>query len=185
MPARQTKLAKAAGAVTKRRSSRYAIRWTNPISNEVVHIRITHTVSYLVSGQDHIEVQVRNPQGARLPITETGYRSHFIPTTELINAGGPVTFVTAWIDKEAKSRDWQRRESTRAQGNLFDWAEHRATISKPMPKQKSLKTGAVPRRRVVADPDHIADLEMTDGQKARRMAARERGKPPKPPRGVE
>ena len=59
------------------------------------------------------------PKRAPIPITETGYRSHFIDTLDLINAGGAVTFVTAWLDREAKSKDWQNREFKLRQGDLF------------------------------------------------------------------
>ena len=42
-----------------------------------------------------------------------------------------------------------------------------------------------PRRRVVPDPDHVADLERNDGQMRKRMAARDRGKPVTKPRGLD
>ena len=60
------------------------------------------------------------PKRAAIPITETGYRSHFIDTLELINQGGVVTFVTAWLDREAKSKDWQNRELASRQLDLFN-----------------------------------------------------------------
>lgn len=56
---------------------------------------------------------------APIPITETGYLSHFIATVELVNAGGAVTFVTAWLDREASSKAWRKREFARRQGDLF------------------------------------------------------------------
>ena len=42
------------------------------------------------------------PSGAVLPITETGYRSHFLAATEVIAAGGPVRYVLAWLDREGE-----------------------------------------------------------------------------------
>ena len=57
-------------------------------------IVIRHELDYLWKGTSHIEVHVVRPKRAAIPITETGYRSHFIDTLELINAGGVVTFVT-------------------------------------------------------------------------------------------
>ena len=185
MPAPRTTLQKTSREITKRDSTRYMIAWTNPISNETIQIRITHTRGYLAAGQDHIEVRVQKPRGARLPITETGYRSHFISATELINAGGPVTFVTAWIEREAKSRDWQKHESARAQGNLFDWADQAKQVAKRQPRATTAKRTPTPRRRVVPDPDHVADLELSDSQRGKRMAARDRGKPVAKPKGVE
>ena len=42
-------------------------------------------------------------------------------------------------------------------------------------------TRRTPARRVTPDPDHTADLEMSDGQRMKRMADRARGKPVKRP----
>lgn len=163
--------------ITKRRpaSSRYEIAWHNPVTTETVKIRITHTRDYLARGQDHIEIEARNPQRAALPITETGYRSHFMPALELVNAGGPVSFVTAWIERETKSKAWLAAATAKAQGDLFGWADSK--------REATAKKRTAPRRRVVPDLDAIADREFSDGQRAKRMAQRDRGKTPKPPRG--
>lgn len=53
---------------------------------------------------DHIELRT-NPR-APLPVTETGYKSHFIPTGTVEAHGGAVTFVTDWLDHEAKKQGW-------------------------------------------------------------------------------
>ena len=70
------------------------------------------------------------PKKAPLPISETGYRSQFVSPLELVNDGGPVVFVTAWLDREAKSKEWQKRQAVRSQGDLFQWAEARTEIGK-------------------------------------------------------
>ena len=62
---------------------------------------------------------MEHPKRAAIPITETSYRSHFIGTLELINAGGAVTDVIAWLDREAKSKTCIARELRDAQGDLF------------------------------------------------------------------
>ena len=59
------------------------------------------------------------PKRASIPITETGYRSHFIDSEELSLAGGPVAFALARLDAEANSKEWQKREFVRRQGDLF------------------------------------------------------------------
>lgn len=110
--------------------SRYEIEWHNPVSNGLVRIRITHARNYLSSGSDHVEIESINPKRAPLPITETGYRSHFIPALDLINAGGPVTFVTAWIAQEAKGKTWTKYSTAKAQGDLFSWAEAKVEVGK-------------------------------------------------------
>ena len=136
--------------------SRYEIDWLNPVTNESVRIRITHARDYLSTGSDHIEVESIKPKRAPLPITETGYRSHFMPALELINAGGPVTFVTAWIEQEAKGKNWTKAAVAKAQGDLFSWAETQREVGKrkrspkparPAPQKMQQGRGKPSRRR--------------------------------------
>ena len=141
-----TKLNDAPLGGTAPRKTRYEIDWQNAVSAETVRIRITHARDYLVQGTDHVEVESIKPRKAPLPITSTGYLSHFIPALELANAGGPVTFVTAWIEREAAGKAWQKQTAIKAQGDLFQWAEANKEVaarksskpkpSKPMPKPR-------------------------------------------------
>lgn len=103
--------------------SRYQITWRNPVTNEDVRIRVTHARDYLSTGNDHIEIESIAPKNAPLPITETGYRSHFLSPLELINAGGAVTFVEAWLAAECKGKAWTKAATAAAQGDLFQWAD--------------------------------------------------------------
>lgn len=41
----------------------------------------------------HLELRALEPERAPLPMTETGYRSHFAPASVIAEAGGPVAFV--------------------------------------------------------------------------------------------
>jgi hypothetical protein len=124
--------------------SRYEIDWLNPATNDTLRIRITHAREYLSSGSDHLEIESIKPKRAPLPITETGYRSHFMPALDLINDGGPVTFVTAWINQEAKGKAWTKTVAAKAQGDLFSWAETQGEVAKrkrsPKPKPPTAKT---------------------------------------------
>jgi hypothetical protein len=38
-----------------------------------------------------------------LPITETGYRSHFTAPETAAPFGGPVAYVIAWLDEESET----------------------------------------------------------------------------------
>lgn len=145
-----------------RHKSRYEIEWLNPASNERVRIRITHAREYLSSGSDHLEIESIRPKRAPLPITETGYRSHFIPALDLINAGGPVTFVTAWIEQEAKSKAWTKAAVVKAQGDLFSWADTKSEVvtrkrpakpKRPELAPQKLRQGGKPSRRHKPDSD--------------------------------
>lgn len=134
--------------------SRYDIDWRDPVAGSITRIRITHSRDYLIAGQDHVEVEALAPKKAAMPITETGYRSQFLSALELINAGGPVTFVTAWLDREAQSKDWQKRQAVRQQGDLFQWADANTEFGKrkPSAKDKRPATKVAPSRRRNRDP---------------------------------
>lgn len=67
----------------------------------------------------HLELETIDPANAPLPVTQTGYRSHFT-RPDLIDAeGGPLAFATAWLDHEAKSEKWKAAEADRRQMTLF------------------------------------------------------------------
>ena len=53
---------------------------------------------------DHIEIMSEGR--APLPVTETGYRSHFIPAETVAEHGGAAGFVTAWLEHEAARTGW-------------------------------------------------------------------------------
>ena len=99
--------------MTKRRIVTDKIEWRG------ILLVIRHQHDYLWPGTSHVEVHVVRPKRAVIPITETGYRSHFIDREELSLAGGAVTFVIAWLDREAARRKWQRAE-IEAQQLKFD-----------------------------------------------------------------
>lgn len=162
--------------------SRYQINWQDPATGRSVRLSIRHARDYLSQGSDHVEVESLKPPRAPLPITETGYRSHFLPGIELINAGGPVTFVTAWLDREAQSPKWRKAQSGRAQGDLFRWAETRSEATMRSPTKSRRST----RRTIEPDPDHVADVEQSQGAAAirKRMKQRERGRPVAKPKGI-
>jgi hypothetical protein len=68
----------------------------------------------------HLEVRSINPERAPLPITETGYRSHFHQPGTVEGLGGNVVAqVIAWLDEEAKSPEWRRSVEAARQLSLF------------------------------------------------------------------
>jgi hypothetical protein len=54
-----------------------------------------------------------------LPITGTGYRSLFVSTLRVQEAGGPVSLVERWLDTEAGSAAWKSGEERKRQLSLF------------------------------------------------------------------
>lgn len=69
------------------------------------------------AGMSHIAV--RSPNREPLPITDTGYRSMFVSTSILDEWGGPLPYVPAALDAEAKSPAWIKAEAARRQLCLF------------------------------------------------------------------
>lgn len=67
----------------------------------------------------HLEIESVIPARAPLPMTETGYRSHFGAPADVHAEGGPVDFVRAWLDYDAQSPAWKAATGERRQFRLF------------------------------------------------------------------
>jgi len=72
-----------------------------------------------MTGLTHLSIHVLEPSAAKLPITETGYRSHFLSEAEVAELGGPLGYVRAWLDAEAATPDWQAQQQAARQMTLF------------------------------------------------------------------
>jgi hypothetical protein len=55
----------------------------------------------------HIEVVTVKPDRAPNPISETGYKSHFLPVNEIESAQELRQYVLAWLEHAAKKSRWQ------------------------------------------------------------------------------
>ncbi len=67
----------------------------------------------------HLEIEAVAPERAPLPVTDTGYRSHFLPHSTVEQAGGPVAYARAWLDHAAKAPAWRKRQEESRQLCLF------------------------------------------------------------------
>jgi hypothetical protein len=67
----------------------------------------------------HLSVTSIRPERTPLPITETGYRSHFVAAADVDSAGGPVAYVEAWLTAESRTLAWRAREQAARQFTLF------------------------------------------------------------------
>ena len=67
-----------------------------------------------------LEVFVEAPIGAPIPVTNSGYRSHFLPPVSIARAGGIAAFVSAWLDEQAMDRKWLRIDEQWRQLDLFE-----------------------------------------------------------------
>lgn len=68
----------------------------------------------------HLEIRSIRPEREALPITATGYLSHFHECGTIEARGGDVVAqVTAWLDEEATTPEWQAHLARAKQGELF------------------------------------------------------------------
>ena len=68
----------------------------------------------------HLEIESIQPPRAPLPITETGYKSHYHPCgTVEANGGDVVAQIMAWLDEEAAKPEWRAYAARSRQGELF------------------------------------------------------------------
>jgi hypothetical protein len=82
-----------------------------------ISIELRHELKYATMGDlHHLQVLAVAPDRAPLPITETGYLSHFYygePAEDTVAA------VTEWLDEEAAKPEWRQKEASAKQLNLF------------------------------------------------------------------
>lgn len=81
-----------------------------------INIMVIHTPNYFAD-MDHIELHAENRQ--RLPVTETGYRSHFCHESVIEPYGCALAFVQAWLDHEAMKPEWRTHVESSRQMSLF------------------------------------------------------------------
>jgi hypothetical protein len=83
-----------------------------------IKIMVIHTPHYCKAAEmDHIELHAEN--GQRLPVTETGYRSHFCHESLIEPYGSALAFVQAWLDHEAMKPAWRAYLESSRQLSLF------------------------------------------------------------------
>ena len=73
-------------------SVRYCPNWSDAIAR--------------VYGEPLAHLEIQSEGGEGLPITETGYRSHFVSPRSIEEHGGAVDYVIAWLDDEAGKQGW-------------------------------------------------------------------------------
>ena len=96
-----------------KRKARTSLVWRG------IKCRITITPNFLSPGWTQLEIEVVGPKGAPLPITDTGYRAHYLDAEDLIASGGAVAFFTAWLDREARTKRYAKAEFHWRQLSLF------------------------------------------------------------------
>ncbi len=100
---------------------------TTIIAWESITIEVVYERNWLNLGnpeheiaQAHFDIRSVNPERAPLPITETGYRSHFVHPSEVDELGGPSAYVVAWLGEASRQPEWRAIEQRNRQLSLFD-----------------------------------------------------------------
>ncbi|TLD71480.1 hypothetical protein FEM03_08115 [Phragmitibacter flavus] len=93
----------------------HEITWNS--GHVTIRIGITFDTSYGIV--EHLVVQSLEPENAPLPITGTGYRSHFVPPGTVEAYGGPLAATKTLLDEAAALPEWQEYLSSVRQGSLF------------------------------------------------------------------
>lgn len=84
-----------------------------------IDMTATHTRDWLSDGWSHLELHVMKPKGIPIPITTTGYLSHFTEEDIVKAAGGPAAFFLAWLDRETHSKAYKAALGKWRQLDLF------------------------------------------------------------------
>ena len=88
----------------------------NPIHSQSCHhsiewqgrpIRISYHPNYF-DGMAHVEIY--SGDKVLLPITETGYKSHFFATDNPPSMEEIIPMIVDWLNREARSKKWQQQK---------------------------------------------------------------------------
>lgn len=66
-----------------------------------------------------LQIRSIKPEHCPLPMTETGYIGHFVEAAEIDEAGGPVAYSVAWLERASGYPAWREYEDRRRQLSLF------------------------------------------------------------------
>lgn len=84
-----------------------------------ITLSVTFVPNWLRNNFHHLEIYVLAPQGAPLPVTTTGYRSHFFDD-DVAAYGGVTGYAIAWLDDAAANTpDWVQQHNAARQMLLF------------------------------------------------------------------
>ena len=91
----------------------YELEWNG------ILIEISYSPNYFGDIIANLDIKTIAPEKSKLPITSTGYRSHFLQDTEMQSFDSPVSYVREWLDEAAKSKEWIELQESLNQLSLF------------------------------------------------------------------
>lgn len=84
-----------------------------------IEMSATHSPNFISTGWSHLEMRVLKTKGKPVPITDTGYLSHFLDENDVKAAGGPAAFFLAWLERESSSKAYAKSLARWQQLDLF------------------------------------------------------------------
>ena len=81
-------------------------------------IEVRYEPEWLGNLSAHLAIKALDPSRVPLPITETGYRSHFTDREIVEDADGPSAYVLAWLER-ASTKQWKIQAEASRQYALF------------------------------------------------------------------
>ena len=93
--------------------------WTKTLIWNDIEITVKYNESRcgLRGSLHHIELETKDKQ--ILPVTNTGYRSHFVNDFAVEHQGGAMNYVKNWLDERAEDKEWQLHVEALKQPDLF------------------------------------------------------------------
>ena len=99
--------------LNKRASARLVVTDTFRWRDLTLRVETVHDV--INAGWSHLELVAVDPADAPLPLGYAQLFVHEMDEAALVAAGGPVTFLTAWLDRVGTSPTYERA--------LFRWRQ--------------------------------------------------------------
>lgn len=84
-----------------------------------IEITLKYTPHYSEHCDSLLHIEIRASNKEPLPISETGYRSHFFYSEKIYTLPEVEEMVKCWLDGEAKNKEWQNLQRKRQQLTLF------------------------------------------------------------------
>jgi len=93
----------------------YSITW------EGIALSIRWTPNWLGRDDEYAigHLEIESDDRHALPMTETGYRSHFTHRDDIDAYGGAVAFVDEWLKETSRSKSWKAHVEASKQLSLF------------------------------------------------------------------
>ncbi len=80
-----------------------------------INIQVNYAPEYFGCHTAHLELKALEP----LPVTETGYRSHFAPKEHFDAHNNIVDYCLEWLEKSAQKDNWINYALSKQQMRLF------------------------------------------------------------------